>query len=132
MTVSILERPPIVCVHCNYANGKVKKITTGFLKIVHEKFRSRGSASERDIDFDRQVTEIVKWNPELKQYLIKSVELLTPLRAYKLLSRLTSEDMTLLWMDTRFAHPESLIMNSVPVYLQYPLLAGWPASSTIF
>lgn len=105
-----------ICPYCSYANGKVKKIANGFLKIIHEKFRSRGTNSaDKDMDYEREVREIVEFNPELQQYLIKSMELLTPMRTFHLLDKITTEDMTLLWMNTRYAHPRNLIIWTVPV-----------------
>ena len=58
---------------------------------------------------------MVQWNGELKQYLIKTVELLTPLRVYELFDKITYEDMTLLWTDSVFSHPRNLIIWTVPV-----------------
>lgn len=45
----------LICPYCHYGNGKVKKISNGFLKLVHEKFRSRGVSSDPFHDWDRQV-----------------------------------------------------------------------------
>ena len=42
-------------------------------------------------------------------------ELLTPLRSYELLRKITYEDLSLLWMHSSYGTPESLIMWAVPV-----------------
>jgi len=42
-------------------------------------------------------------------------ELLTPLRSYELLRKITYEDTSLLWMHSSYGTPESLIMWTVPV-----------------
>lgn len=42
-------------------------------------------------------------------------ELLTPVRAYELMRRITDEDLTLLWMQGTYGRPECLIMFAVPV-----------------
>ena len=53
-------------------------------------------------------------HPELKPFATKSVELLTPIRAFNLLARVTEEDAILVWMDASFGRPDSLVMWTVP------------------
>ena len=43
------------------------------------------------------------------------LENITPLVAYNILRKMTTEDITMLWMNKDFGHPESLIMWAVPV-----------------
>lgn len=59
--------------------------------------------------------EIFKSHPELRPLNLKSVENLNPVKVYELLCRITEEDMVLLWMNSEFGRPESLIMWTIPV-----------------
>ena len=52
---------------------------------------------------------------ELKPHTIKSTELLTPIRAFNILTKVQEEDAMLLWMNSSFGRPDSLIMWTVPV-----------------
>ena len=44
-----------------------------------------------------------------------SQELLTPIRAFNLMSNITDEDASLLWMNPGYGKPDSLIIWAVPV-----------------
>lgn len=92
----------------------VKKLTGGFFKIVHEKFRAKNGQDESDLH-SSMMDAVFKHNQELKTMGIKDTELLNPMRAFELFRGLTDEDMTLLWMDGEHCRPESLILWTVPV-----------------
>ncbi len=53
--------------------------------------------------------------PDLAPHVQKSVELLTPMRAWELLRRMLPEDLQLIWMHAKYGPPEALIMWTVPV-----------------
>ena len=49
--------------------------------------------------FADQMEGITEGHPELKPYTIKSTELLTPIRAFNILTKVQEEDAMLLWMN---------------------------------
>lgn len=52
--------------------GVVKKMTGGFFKIVHEKYRAKNADDQIDAQV-RQMQEIVRLYPELKSNIQRSV-----------------------------------------------------------
>lgn len=92
----------------------VKKVTSGgCFKIVHEKFRAKGvnpiSASEAAAQ-----KKIGDDYSELKPYLVKSQEMLTPMRAHELIKLISEDDMTLLWMnEVRSALGENCFLPAI-------------------
>lgn len=52
--------------------GVVKKMSGGFFKIVHEKYRAKNADEQLDMQI-RQMSEIVKLYPELKPNIQRSV-----------------------------------------------------------
>jgi hypothetical protein len=52
--------------------GVVKKMSGGFFKIVHEKYRAKNGDEQLDMQI-RQMSEIVKLYPELKPNIQRSV-----------------------------------------------------------
>ncbi len=121
------------CPYCSTNNGVVKKLGGGTFKIIHDVGRAKGDISREEREHRRMLDEAIKSIPELnkrddkrskrgdskdkKEDLVKTrlVELITPLRAFEILSEVTTEDSILLWMDTQFGRPESLIIWAVPV-----------------
>lgn len=59
------------CQHCDYANGVVKKLTSGFFKIAHEKYRAKNAADEDDL-YQQKMEQIYLSTPELRQHNVKS------------------------------------------------------------
>ena len=59
------------CPHCKFANGVVKKLTSGFFKIAHERYRAKKAPDEDDL-YQLRMKEVYKTAPELRQYNIKS------------------------------------------------------------
>lgn len=102
------------CPYCSYNNGVVKKLNTGFFKIVHERHRAKNNNDQLELQVSR-MNEIIKEHPDLKPQIQKGTELITPLRAYQLFSEILDEDLYLLWMQGTFARPESLIIWNLPV-----------------
>jgi DNA-directed RNA polymerase III subunit RPC1 len=102
------------CPNCGYNNGVVKKVGGAFFKIVHEKWRSKNISAEVSDLHEKGMDPIRTAHPELKAYC-KNVDLLNPMRAYELMSRIPQEDLELLWMNGEFAKPDTLIMWAVPV-----------------
>ena len=102
------------CPNCGYNNGVVKKVGGAFFKIVHEKFRSKNIPTEVIDMHEKNMNPIRNARPEIKAHT-KNVDLLNPMRAYELLSRVPEEDLELLWMNGEFAKPDTLIMWAVPV-----------------
>ena len=79
----------------------VKKVGGAFLKIVHEKYRAKAT-EEQGIEqslFVDQMETITDAHPELKPHTIRSTELLTPIRAFNILTKVQEEDAMLLWMN---------------------------------
>jgi DNA-directed RNA polymerase III subunit RPC1 len=60
------------CPYCGYANGVVKKMSGGFFKIVHEKYRAKNSDDQLDMQI-RQMSEIIRLYPDLKPNIQRSV-----------------------------------------------------------
>lgn len=56
----------------NILLGVVKKMTGGFFKIVHEKYRAKNADDQIDAQV-RQMQEIVRLYPELKSNIQRSV-----------------------------------------------------------
>ncbi len=102
------------CPSCGYCNGVVKKVGGAFFKIIHEKWRSKNMPPDFVEAHDQNMQSIRNSHPDLKQYT-KNVDLINPMRAYELLSRIPEEDFELLWMNGDFSKPDTLIMWSVPV-----------------
>ena len=83
----------------NFA-GVVKKVTSGgCFKIVHEIYRAKGATASSRNRTPVELHPIAKEYPELKPFLEKPQEILTPMRAHELLQMLTEDDLTLLWMN---------------------------------
>jgi len=102
------------CPSCGYSNGVVKKVGGAFFKIVHEKWRSKNVPPEVHELHEKSMEPIRSAHPELRQYT-KNTDLINPMRAYELLSRIPDEDLELLWMNGEFAKPDTLVMWAVPV-----------------
>lgn len=101
--------------------GVVKKATGSLFKIVHEKHRAKdvdkdGEGGSMAWEQRQQMTEITTAHPELKPFLTKAQEVLTPIKCYELMQRISPEDMVLLWMDSEMENsPETLIQWNIPV-----------------
>ena len=104
----------LICGFCNTANGAVKKVGGGCLKIVHEKSTKRVEDKIRE---DAIIHTIIKKNSELKDAKKnkKPSEVLNPVRAYDILMKITEEDASLLWMNSKYGRADSLVMWAVPV-----------------
>lgn len=111
------------CTYCYYANGTVKKVGGGCLKIVHEINVKSENDKKRQDDI---ANKIISRYPDLKEKekektgtesnkQRKPTEVLNPIRVYDMLMRITDEDAALLWMDTQFGRPDALIQWAVPV-----------------
>jgi DNA-directed RNA polymerase III subunit RPC1 len=102
------------CPYCDYCNGVVKKIGSGCFKIVHEKHRAKHADAQVE-HFQKEMHDILKTNPELRPYTQKEVELLNPMRTFELLTQMCDDDMTLMWMNSAYGKPDSLVIWTVPV-----------------
>jgi len=102
------------CPNCGYSNGVVKKVGGAFFKIVHEKWRSKNVPPEVNELHESNMESIRSAHPELKQYT-KNIDVINPMRAYELMTRIPEEELDLLWMNGEFAKPDTLIMWAVPV-----------------
>lgn len=96
------------------STGVVKKMTGGFLKIVHEKYRAKNAGDHIDLQ-THQMHNVIQNFPDLKNAIQRPVELITPLRAYELFLQVPAEDLHLLWMHNRQSRPEAMITWVVPV-----------------
>lgn len=99
-----------ICPNCKELNGDVKKVTgsmkTGsvggsFLKILHEKYRSK---KEKDPLVKKQLAEFntaVEMNPEIQAAINSGlIHVLTPIEVLKLFERIPEEDIPLLAMNS--------------------------------
>ena len=102
------------CPYCGYSNGVVKKASGAFFKILHEIWRAKFSDEHFDA-YKKAMDPIAAAHPELSTSLMKQTELINPLRAFELLSRIPEIDFPLLWMNGDFGRPDTLIIWAIPV-----------------
>jgi DNA-directed RNA polymerase III subunit RPC1 len=104
------------CPRCEKPNGVVKKVSGGVFKIVHDISKLRNVPTFMG-HFNSELDHALASNSELaaQSKQINNCELITPLKAYELLSGIIEEDMTLLWMSYNFGQPASLIVWTIPV-----------------
>ncbi|CAG9460748.1 unnamed protein product [Pedinophyceae sp. YPF-701] len=102
------------CPWCGEPNGPVKK-TPGFLKLVHLKYGDKVDArkeheglAERRAKFH----DVLQANQEFAPHLRTAPELLDPLKALELFSRVPQSDCRLLCLAGR---PENLLLSNVAV-----------------
>ncbi|KAF9651025.1 beta and beta-prime subunits of DNA dependent RNA-polymerase [Thelephora ganbajun] len=127
--INVLARKAVDCPHCGSINGTVKK--SGALKIIHDKFRAKKSADDRErwkLTFARAVES----QKELGSYLSKAVhEDLNPAKVLSLFKRISDEDCELLGLRSQFGRPEQYIWQyiSVPPVCIRPSVAQDGASN---
>ncbi|KAI8055130.1 hypothetical protein BDF22DRAFT_725512 [Syncephalis plumigaleata] len=102
----------LYCPYCQGTNGTVKKV--GALKIVHEKYRQKRTAMEKE-DFRRTFDEAITFAPELKPHINKAHDDMNPLKVLRLFEAITSEDCELLGLDPAHGRPELYIWTALPV-----------------
>jgi DNA-directed RNA polymerase III subunit RPC1 len=100
-----------ICPHCGFSNGTIKKVT-GTFKLIHEWYRAK---KPDYVEHQNGYDEIMRNHPDLKVAADKPTENVNPVVAYELFSRMTDEDISLLWMQEKFCRPESLIFWTLPV-----------------
>ncbi|XP_025836904.1 DNA-directed RNA polymerase III subunit RPC1 [Agrilus planipennis] len=113
-----------ICPHCKECNGVVKKMPSvkggvggSVLKIVHEKYRHK---RDKDTVIKTQVAEFneaIESNPEIQSVLSSATitQVLTPIDVLNLFQRIPEEDIPLLAMDAKRAHPKDLIFTRMLV-----------------
>lgn len=111
--VNTAARKMLYCPKCSALNGVVKK--AGPLKIVHEKFRQKKLAGEKD-EFHKTFSTAVKMSSgsgaglgDLKPHLHKAQEDLNPLKVLDLFKRISDEDCELLGLRPEHGRPEEYI-----------------------
>ncbi|KAK9768440.1 DNA-directed RNA polymerase III subunit C1 (rpo31) [Basidiobolus ranarum] len=102
----------VYCTYCGATNGVVKKV--GPLKITHEKFRAKRTASEQE-SFKQTFENAIAFAPELKSHVGKAQEDMNPLRVMQLFEKIIAEDCELLGLDPEEGRPESYIWRALPV-----------------
>ncbi|RKP06871.1 beta and beta-prime subunits of DNA dependent RNA-polymerase [Thamnocephalis sphaerospora] len=102
----------VYCPHCKGTNGTVKKV--GALKIIHEKFRQKRTATEKDA-FRRTFDTAVEFAPDIKAHLSKAHDDMNPLKVLRLFEAISSEDCELLGLDPQHGRPELYIWTAIPV-----------------
>ena len=107
------------CFECGAINGLVRKAGTQTLKISHDKFRSFTASTakskvppEEKKLFDASFDNARSANPELEKHLKRAMDDLTPLRAYRLFTRVRSADRDLLGLFS--AKPEEFLWTYLP------------------
>eukprot|EP00252_Welwitschia_mirabilis_P019861 TRINITY_DN4707_c0_g1_i3.p1 TRINITY_DN4707_c0_g1~~TRINITY_DN4707_c0_g1_i3.p1 ORF type:complete len:1280 (+),score=267.36 TRINITY_DN4707_c0_g1_i3:562-4401(+) len=96
------------CPHCGDYNGVVKKLTST-LRITHEKY---SKAPDVRNDYISELAEALKHNKELRAFLNRIQDDLTPHRVLYLFKKMSSEDCELLYLDGR---AEKLIVTHMAV-----------------
>ncbi|OZJ06503.1 hypothetical protein BZG36_00634 [Bifiguratus adelaidae] len=102
----------VYCPYCGALNGFVKKVAA--LKIVHEKWRAKKAASDRQ-EFLRTFDAAAQAIPDIKPHLSKAQDDLNPLKVLKLFQNITPEDCELLGLDPVHGRPELYIWQYLPV-----------------
>jgi DNA-directed RNA polymerase III subunit RPC1 len=97
----------------------VRKAGTQSLKISHDKFKSYTASTAKNkvapaekVVFDRSFQAAKSYNSELDKHLKKAMDDLTPLRVYKLFTRVQRADRELLGLFS--AKPEEFLWTYVP------------------
>lgn len=107
-------RKAVMCPGCGEGNGLVKKV--GVLKIVHERYGGHRSALAKKHagteEFHAHFTKELEVTPELKPYVQKAQEDISPLVAYNLFLNVREEDAEVMGLGGR---PEDFMWTSVPV-----------------
>jgi hypothetical protein len=87
--VNTAARKIVYCPYCAATNGAVKK--AGALKIIHDKFRAKKTATEMEA-WKRTFASAVEAQKELSMYINKAVhEDLNPLKVLDLFRRISNE-----------------------------------------
>lgn len=103
-----------ICQNCKELNGTVKKY--GFLKIVHEKYRSKRKTDPIVLDTLAEYNIAIEANKEIESMLPDCLaHVLNPLEVLCLLERIPSWDVPLLLMNRNWALPQDLILTRLPV-----------------
>ena len=104
------------CPHCAYANGKVKKASAqgAFFKILFCKYDAKNSDEHFD-KFEKDMADVGRTFSDFTIKNTKNVELISPLIAYELFSRIPDQDLPLLWMNSEYGRPDALIIWALPV-----------------
>lgn len=97
-----------ICTRYGDYNGTVKKLTST-LRIAHEKY---SKAPDVRNDYQSELMEAVKQNKEIKPYLNKIQDDLTPIKVLNLFERMTDEDCEVLYLYDR---PEKIIVTHLAV-----------------
>ncbi|KAJ7929053.1 hypothetical protein B0H13DRAFT_1965408 [Mycena leptocephala] len=127
--VNTTARKVVHCPYCSATNGAVKKV--GPLKIIHDKFRAKKTASELEA-FRKTFESAIEFQKELAMYVNKPVyEDLHPLKVLDLFRRISDEDCELLGLRPAFGRPEEFIWQyiSVPPVCIRPSVAQDGAST---
>ncbi|KAN0062318.1 DNA-directed RNA polymerase III subunit C1 (rpo31) [Thecaphora frezii] len=111
--VNTRARKVLYCPKCGYTNGTVKK--QGQLKIVHEKFRAKKTATELEEFRNTFATNIKMGNGDITPHLSKAQEDLNPLKVLDLFKRISDEDCELLGLRPEFGRPEEYIWQYICV-----------------
>eukprot|EP01079_Euglenida_sp_SAG-EU17-18_P001448 gene1448-435_t len=101
------------CPHCGAVNGQVKKLGSP-PQFVHEVFKVKKQEGAKS-QFLANLKEVISANPEIKQVVNRTQEVLTPLVALQLFRRIKPEDLPLLGMQASSGKPEDLIITNIPV-----------------
>ncbi|RKP22725.1 hypothetical protein SYNPS1DRAFT_19660, partial [Syncephalis pseudoplumigaleata] len=102
----------VYCPYCEGTNGTVKKV--GALKIIHEKYRQKRTAAEKEA-FKGTFNEAIAFAPEIKPHISKAHDDMNPLKVLRLFESITTEDCELLGLDPAHGRPELYIWTALPV-----------------
>ncbi len=108
------------CLDCGSINGVVKKAVAGngngALKIIHDTYRYIGKKSSPEKDeFDKQMDNAVKNNPDLDKFYKRAMDDLNPLKVLNLFKMILPEDCELLGLDpSNGGRPETYLWRYLP------------------
>lgn len=104
------------CPRCKELNGYVKK-WPGTLKIVHDKYRSKKTAVDKQA-FQRTFSSAVQLGGsgvDISPHLNKALDDLDPVRVLDIFRRISDEDCELLGLRPEFGRPEQFIWQYICV-----------------
>ena len=104
-------RKVVACPTCQEGNGLVKKV--GVMKVVHERYGgNRSTLAKKHAGSEEFYAHFQNETEELKPFITKAQEDITPLVAYNLFLQVSEEDAEVLGLGGR---PEDFMWTTVPV-----------------
>lgn len=93
--------------------GSLKKV--GAMKIIHEKYSSKGSQAEKAKEVSEIYSTAIKHDPSIRPFLLKIQEEITPIVALHLFEAMTPIDCMLAGITNQKMNPCDLLWRVLPV-----------------